>query len=223
MAKLSCLSVRKFSHSFSGQGVGILYRASFIAGLAGILFFLPFQAMGHPHVFVYTGITIDFDDKGMAGMQVRWVFDEMFSSMTVDEFDQNHNGRFEPPESAALKQGAFSNLSKFNYFTHIKIDDKVFNVKYVKDFKPEIINNKLVYNFFIPCHVSAIQNYKTIKIAVYDETFYTSMFLIKNGVSYTNNETYDVAHSIARNREEAYYYGQIYPEEITLRFRYQGE
>ena len=196
------------------------FRKIFLVGLQVLI--LSSSALtlwSHPHVFLYSSVKVVFDEKGLAGVQVDWVFDEMFSSMIILDFDKNGNGRFEPSEIVSVKKGAFENLRQFDYFMHIKIDGRPFKVKYVKDFSAEITDGKMAYRFFVPCHVPAQESSKEIKLSIYDSTFYSSVFLRKNPVTYENRHAYEAEHTIEKNRGEAYYYGQVYPEEITLKFR----
>lgn len=188
----------------------------------GLTFFLVLPvplSWSHPHVFVYNGVTVTFDKNGLAGFEIRWAFDEMFSSMIILDFDKNRNGRFEPSEIAGVEKGAFSNLREFDYFTHIKIDKKPFKVKYVKDFSAEIENHILIYRFFVPCHVRATHAWKEVKISVYDREFYTSIFMSEHPVVFKNHELFEVRRRIEKNKSEAYFYDQIYPDEATMRFR----
>ena len=78
----------------------------------------------HPHVFIDSWVTVVFDEKGLAGFNIRWVFDDMFSSMMIMDFDVSKNGRFELPEIKDIEKCGFSNLKKFGYFVHVKIDKK---------------------------------------------------------------------------------------------------
>jgi len=196
------------------------YRKIFLVGLQVLILSIPaFTSWSHPHVFLYSTVKVVFDEKGLAGVQVNWVFDEMFSSMMILDFDKNRNRRFEPAEIESLKNGAFKNLHKFNYFMHIKIDGKPFKVKYVKDFSVEITEGKMVYRFFVPCHVQAEESSKEVKLSIYDATFYSSVFLEKNPVTFANRHAYEVEHTIEKNKAEAYYFGQVCPEEIILKFR----
>ena len=173
----------------------------------------------HPHVFVHTAVDAVFDDKGLAGFRVRWVFDEMFSSMIRMDYDKNGNRRFEPSEVKALEEGAFSNLKNFNYFVHVDIQGKPFEVKYVKDFTAEIKGEKMLYAFFVPCPVPATDRFKDIRVAVYDPEFYCSVFLIEDPLAYENREPYEVSYRIEENPDRAYYFGQIVPQEIRMRFK----
>lgn len=180
---------------------------------------LPKSASAHPHVFVYTATDIVFDEKGLAGFRIRWLFDEMFSGMIVLDFDENGNKRFEPAEIEKLKAGAFANLREYNYFIHVKINGNPFKVQFVTDFSARIHKDRMIYEFFVPCHVTAAGTVKEIRLSIYDESFYTSVFLVERPVAFENDDPFEVEHRIAKNKEEAYYFDQIYPEEITIRFR----
>lgn len=173
----------------------------------------------HSHVWVHHGVIVHFDQNGLAGFKQEWVFDEMFSNMIIHDFDKNQDGRFEPTEIKAIQKGAFSNLENFEYFTHIKIDGKPFKVNFVKDFKAEIVDDIVVYHFFVPCHVKALSSFKEIRIALYDESFYTSLTLVKERIFFKNDSGFEHQHQVELNKDEPYYYGQVYPEEIILRFR----
>ena len=195
-------------------------RKIFLVGMqVFILLFPALTLRSHPHVFLYSNVKVVFDEKGLAGVQVNWVFDEMFSSMIIIDFDKNGNRQFEPSEIENVKKGAFENLREFDYLMHIKIDGKPFKVKYVTDFSAKIIKGKMAYQFFVPCHVRAEKSSKEVKLSIYDVTFYSSVFLEKNPITYENRQSYEVEHTIEKNRGEAYYYGQVYPDEIILKFR----
>ena len=195
------------------------HTAKTAVAAAILLIWIAGAASAHPHVFVYNHLTVVFDDMGLAGFDIRWTFDEMFSQMFIGDYDKNRNGDLEPMEIDQLKAGAFDNLKEFGYFTHIRVNGQPFAVRFVKNFRAEINKNKLIYRFFVPCHVQALETAKAVTIAIYDQTFYCSVFLVKDPVSFKNPAPYEVDHRIAINKEEAYYFEQIYPEEITLTFR----
>lgn len=191
--------------------------------LALLIFaFNPSRAFPHPHVFIDNTVTFVFDENGLAGFRLDWLFDEMFSNMLIHDYDKNRNGKFEEGEISELKEGAFSNLEKFDYFTHVKINGKPFKVCFVKNFFAEMINGRIVYQFFIPCHVRAVSSSKMIKISVYDETFYCSVFLMQKQMSYENDSRFEHNTRISKNPDEAYYYEQVYPEEIIFQFRFKS-
>ena len=174
----------------------------------------------HPHVFIVQRINIVFDDQGLAGFKMRWGLDEMFSSMIAGDYDRNKNGRFESQEVKTIKEKAFSYISNYNYFTFVKIDGKPFEVKYIKDFVAILENNKLIYEFFVPCHVAAIGQFKEIIIATYDRSYYTAIFFAKNRpASLSFSEPYDVKSAIREDESTSIYYDMINPWALFIEFR----
>ncbi|MBW1839559.1 MAG: DUF1007 family protein [Deltaproteobacteria bacterium] len=174
----------------------------------------------HPHVFIDNTVTIVFDHSGLTGIRVKWGFDEMFSSMIIHDYDTNKDSTFSHDEIEKIKNGAFSNLKSYNYFTYLKINGEEFIVKYVKDFSADLNSNKVVYNFFIPCHVSATSSYKEIKLSMYDSTYYTDIMLAnQNPVSFVNTSLIEYRYEIQDNTKKAFYYGQVFPQEIILTFK----
>ena len=178
---------------------------------------------GHAHVWIHGAVIIKFDEQGMSGFRHEWVMDEMFSTMLIHDHDKNMNKKLEPDEVKDLYENAFTNLENFEYFTHIKINGKPFSVKYVKDFNAKIVKDSIVYQFFIPCHVKADKEDKEVRIAIYDESFYTNITIVKDQVFLENDSGYDCRYEIIKNKDDAFYYGQVYPEEIVLRFRKKYE
>ena len=174
----------------------------------------------HPHVFIVQRLNVVFDNKGLSGIKVRWGFDTMFSSMIAGDHDHNRNGRLESKEVQTIKEQAFNYISNYNYFTFIKIDGKPFEVKYIKDFMAVLENNKLIYEFFVPCHVSAIGQFKEIIVATYDPSYYTAIFFAKNRpASLSFSEPYDVKSAIRQDKSTLIYYDMINPWALFIDFR----
>ncbi len=178
---------------------------------------------GHAHVWIYSAVVAHFDEEGLAGFKLEWVFDEMFSHMIIHDYDKNKNGVFDPSEVEEVYKGAFSNLENFGYFTNVKVNGRPFHVKTVNDFNAKIIRDRVVYHFFVPCRVNAGPSYKEVRIGIYDESFYTSITVLEDQIFFENASQYDYYYTIEINKDEPYYYGQVYPEEIILRFRKKHE
>ena len=102
------------------------------------------EAQAHPHIFIIQCLNVVFDEKGLAGIKVRWKFDDMFASMIAEDHDINRNGKLETSEVQEVKKKAFSFISEHSYFTFIKIDNVPFQVKFIKDFNAILENRKLV-------------------------------------------------------------------------------
>jgi len=139
--------------------------------------------------------------------------------MILSEYDRNGNGRLEPAEVASLKAGAFSYLKNYGYFAHIKIDGKSFQVKYIQEFSAKSKDSQLVYEFLVPCHIRAVDTFKEVLLSIYDDTYYSAVLLAKPAVGFQNHQNFEIEHRIERDRNEAFYYGQVYPEVIAMRFK----
>lgn len=194
--------------------------------ISALIFFSLLLSIGvpdsnaHPHVFVANRFRIVFDDDGLAGIQVKWVFDKYFSQMIADEFDTDRDGTLSPSEVAVIKKDAFSNLANFDYFIFIKISGKPFKVKYVRDFNSTLKDGVLTYEFLIPCHVKATKTVKEIRVSPYDPSYYTLvLFAETDPVTLAHYNSFDVDHKIAKNTKESYYNGQVNPYEMVLKFR----
>jgi ABC-type uncharacterized transport system substrate-binding protein len=174
----------------------------------------------HPHVFIVNRIKIVFDDKGLAGFNIHWKFDEMFASMIAGDYDKNQNGILEKNEIVLIEKEAFSYLANYNYFTFIKIGEKPFKVKFIQNFSAILNNNKLSYKFFVPCHVTATNNFKNITVAVYDPSYYSAIFFAeKNPAALDNSEAFEVKTAIKEDESTSIYYDMINPWALFLNFR----
>ena len=185
-----------------------------------LLLFVSAFLQGHPHIFIDNKVTIVFDEKGLAGFTLDWLFDKVFSASIIHDFDLNGDGIFSEQEIEAIREGAFSNLSDYNYFCLITIDGSVFRVQYVTDFYVDISENRVIYSFFVPCHVRGITEFKMVTAAVYDETYFSDIiFDPEEAVRIENGESFEYSYTLIENKKRAYWGGQIIPTEIHLRFR----
>lgn len=183
---------------------------------------LPATCFAHPHLFVDAILTAVFDEKGLAGFEEYWEFDEMFSTMIVEEHDKNRDGIFDDEEIELIKNKAFMNLKNFGFFTHITIDGKTFRIVYVKDFKAEIKGEKISYSFFIPCHVAACSRNKIIKISIYDTTYYTAIQLLDELPRLKGNtDLYEIASELKRVNNFICFEENGYPETTIVKFRHR--
>lgn len=196
------------------------YRIIAFYGTLGIFLAHPLVSNAHPHVFIVQRLDVVFDDKGLAGIHVRWEFDDMFASMIADAHDLDKNGTFDESEVKSVKEKAFILISEDNYFTFIKIENKPFLVNSIENFNAILEKGGLVYEFFIPCHVTATETNKKISIATYDPTYYSAiLFAKKTPVSLTEADVYEVKTVIREDPGATIYYGMVHPWTLFLEFR----
>jgi ABC-type uncharacterized transport system substrate-binding protein len=199
-------------------------RKIFCRAIILCFLFITDYVAAHPHVFIDNAITIVFNQEELVGIEVNWLFDEMFSSMLIHDYDENKNAVFDLDEIKAIENGAFSNLRKFNYFTRIKINGEPFIVELVENFSVSMQDNCVVYNFFIPCKLKTEIGYKEIKISIYDDSYYVDILeLDKDVIQFKGNSFVEYEYELRKDTGNPYYFGQIFPQEMILKFKKKNE
>jgi len=178
------------------------------------------EVRAHPHVFAVQRLNIVFDDRGLAGIGVRWKFDDMFANMIAADHDVNQSGKFEANEVRAVEEKAFSFISEYSYFNFIKIDNTPFQVKFVRDFRAILENGELVYEFLIPCHVTATSRFKKVSVASYDPSYYIAIYFAdRRPVSLSAADDFEVKTAIREDPDTEIYFGMIHPWTLFMEFR----
>lgn len=185
-----------------------------------LIIFIPHNVYGHPHVFIDTTVTVVFDERGIIGFKIQWLFDEMFSSMIIGDFDENYDLKFDAREIANIEKNAFSNLKNFHYFSYIKINGRDYPFSKVTNFNATIVGENLIYAFYIPCTVEAKSTEQVVAVAAYDDSYYCDIvFAEKKPLILKNSDAYMVRYEIRKNKKNPIYFGQVFPFEIKLSFQ----
>ena len=198
-----------------GSRIGLWIGIALICG--------PFPATrshAHPHVFIVQRLAAEFDADGLAGIRVRWRFDEMFSSLIAEDHDRNRNGILEPSEVRGIEEQAFSFISEYGYFLSIAIDGTPFPVTRVTDFDAILENGRLSYEFFVPCPVPAGRRTVRVTVGTYDPTYYSAIFFAKHDpVSLSGDEGFEVNAAVREDLSTKIYFDMIHPWALFLEFR----
>jgi len=185
-----------------------------------VLCVLSADVYAHPHIFMDCGAAFVFGGDGLEGIRLKWVFDEFYSETITLDFDENKNGFLEEKEVRKVEKESFSNLKNFNYFTCLSLDGKDFEVKKVSDFSAVFSSGMMTFEFFIPFEVKFSGQYKNVVMAVYDGTYYTDVaFLEKNPVVFEKAGGLDCEYRIEPDKKYSYYFGEIIPKVIKMKFR----
>lgn len=156
----------------------------------------------HPHVFIDARLDVQFSADGLSGIQVEWLFDAMFGSSLIADYDRNKNGRFDTEEIALIEKQAFSNLVNFNYFTYLINGDRRHDVRQVSDFKASIIGKTVLYAFFIPFTLNWDEIDGTLVIGFFDKTNYCDFqFIADKPFSVSASPDIDIVAKIVANRD----------------------
>lgn len=170
----------------------------------------------HPHVFIDGHLSAKMSQDGLVGFQLKWIFDDMMSSGVILDYDIDGDGVFNKKERQTVKSEVFDYLKNYNYFTEIEIDGKPFKIKHIQQFKPQILEGKLVYDFFIPCQVMVSSYKKVVKISVYDKEYFSHINMTEENIKISNMKTVGVNFTVYKNSKKSYYFGNLIPIEAKL-------
>ncbi len=213
----------------------LLCRRTAFATAVLLLVLLPAPVFGHPHVFIDARVQLEFNDTHLKGFWAEWEFDRLFTSMIVLDFRVPREGEFSREQIRAIEQGAFSNLQYYDYFVFVVHDGKRIPTRQVEGFTAFMRNGRIVYRFFVPYEVELSSEYESLRIQMYDHTFFTDIaFHETSPVQSTNDAGVEKRFEIRRDRnrriefdptdttgarEDVQYSGVTYPYEVQLQLR----
>lgn len=181
------------------------------------------SAVAHPHLFVVAKYVVEFNEHGMSGINVYWQFDEMYSVGTVEAFDENGDGIFNPEEAEELARLGTEHLAQFSFFTNISVNNSVVPVKNIKDMQVGYENNQLIYTFFVPCSIPVGKEGVSIKISPYDPEYFAAMFFAETQpVGYQNAENFSIETRIYEDLDTAIFFDMIHPITLSMVVQKKG-
>lgn len=182
-----------------------------------LLFFTVAAVYSHPHIFFECSFNFHCTESGLEGLDVQWVFDEVFSASILAEFDKNKSGKFEPAEIRDIEMNAFSNLKNFGYFMHIWVSGVERKTTAVKYFSADIKDHRLIYRFYVPVSVSATDEKTRIEVGSYDDTFFCAAGMTeKTPVRFSNMNAVHCTWEIVKSEHNAYWGGTVIPRIVLL-------
>ncbi|TVQ96310.1 MAG: DUF1007 family protein [Spirochaetaceae bacterium] len=207
----------------------------FVTLIALISLLIPHALSAHPHVFIDSRVIFQFNERELEGFWAEWAFDELFTAMIVVDFGAPRERPFPPDVIEAIQKGAFSNLQFYDYFTYVFFNGRRHAVDGVQEFTAFIRDHRIVYRFFVPFRVPISRDFQTVRVRMYDETFFTDIAFQRNdparvqGPLTVTHETrvfrnegvpieYDATNQSVR-REGMLYTGLTFPWEAEIRFR----
>ena len=104
------------------------------AGLAGFFALASAPVAAHPHVWVTVETTVLFDGGSISGLRHKWTFDELYSSMAIQDLDTNKDGRYSREELAELAKVNIDGLKEFQFFTHASLGGQRLVLDEAKDY-----------------------------------------------------------------------------------------
>lgn len=189
-----------------------------LANLLVLSFLVPLWS--HPHVFLDNSVAAEFDGNGLRGIRLKWVFDEMFTAMIAEQYDKNNDGAFDENEAGLLKAKAFDNLENFHFFTYLTLKGRTIPIDSIRDFRPTIMEEKLVYTFKIPCNIEWKRLKSELHVAVYDSTYFIDVaWSPEKPMAAVPDSLVEASFRKNVREDMAYYYDMIEVKEMVCKFK----
>jgi len=175
-----------------------------------------------------------FSEKGFEGVKIEWLFDMVFTGSVLMDNGIGWKKEFSSQEISLIRDTSFINLINYNYYTYFNNDGRFSRPEGFTDFKAFMRDNRLGYEFFLPC-ANEDRFADVIRIAVYDDTYFCDIAYTeekpvtintigniniswelsekKNAPIYYDNTAQMVS------REGAEYSGQAFPVELVLKVK----
>jgi len=183
--------------------------------LAVVLSALPVFA--HPHVFIDNTLQAVFSGRELVRLDFHWSFDELFSSMILQDYHPDSAGHFTAGQIAGIKKEAFDNLKNYHYFLALFLDDKALKLPPIADFSVSVDGNSLVYSFSLPLALDVGGSGRTLGVVIYDDTYYVAFKIMKvNDVELVSADQISCELSIRKTKVKAVWPGQYMPDEVML-------
>lgn len=152
-------------------------RTVFVAALGSlalawiVLFAAP--AAAHPHAWIDLKSTVLFNDEGeVAGLRVRWTFDEFYTLYAIEDFDKDGDGEPDDDQLWKLAVVNLESLAEYDYFTYVKVDGVQPAYDKVTEYDTFMEDGRLVLIFTVKLLVPADPRRHAVSYAVYDPTYY---------------------------------------------------
>ncbi|MBN2041999.1 MAG: DUF1007 family protein [Spirochaetes bacterium] len=197
---------------FSGLYINIRYFLSVISRVIviSIIFCListPQKAYSHPHVLLTTSLEFIFEGDTCNGFWLEWIFDDIFGTSVIQEFDEDHNGAFDKKELKKVYNEAFSNLKKYGYFIFIRKDKTRKHPEKVENFSAYQKLGRLVYRFYVPLKDKNLGS--DFYIAIFDKTFYCDIKYSSRPAVIRQKNGRKPVYKIVKNEDYPVYYNPL--------------
>lgn len=148
--------------------------AEHLARIAAIVAFVTCgsAADAHPHVWINYQLIIVCDKGTITGVEHVWAFDDMYTSMAIEGFDKNGDGKYDREELSELTKTNMEGLKDFDYFTFAKLGTADLKFAPPTDAWLEHTNGVLKLHFRLPLEKPVLAEAHGFVVSIYDPSFF---------------------------------------------------
>lgn len=145
-----------------------------LVAAAAAFFIWPALGWSHPHQWVDVVETVVLDDDGLAGVRQEWRLLRAYNIDIMRSYDWDHDGAFDEAEQEALYDSALMPFVLFNSFFRLSWNGGEYMTNAVSDFSARIVDDEVVFEFFVPIGLELGDEPAVVELLVYDSSIYTS-------------------------------------------------
>lgn len=177
----------------------------------------PFPAWAHPHVWVDATITVVFQGNKVEALQETWVFDDIFSDDTLQDLAPDHTSAAFQKDLLALAVKEQKALAEVGYFTDIYRNGQPVPIVDIRDFRIDLVGNRLVYRFTAPVAPALDPTKAPFGFAVYDHSYFVDVSLAKkNPLLMVGQGALKCVQSVKDDPAHTFYFGQVVPKVVWV-------
>lgn len=185
------------------------------------VFLSSFYVESHPHSWVEIVTTLNFHNGKLASVRTTFTFDEMNSMYIMEEADTNGNDRIEQSEVPKYKKaiGKFvaRTLKNNDYFTHFKVNGKMFSINLPEKIKANYKNQKLSITFTLTPSQPLDPVHSRVAVNFFDESYYHDVFFSERlPVRITGTMPTGCSFKTGEDINYTYYFDSINPISVDL-------
>jgi ABC-type uncharacterized transport system substrate-binding protein len=190
----------------------LLLAASALIGSASL-------ASAHPDIAIEDRVTFIFKDARVTAIEETWTFDPGYTLSFLADYKTEPDGSISATESKAIAERIQPNLAEVRYFTYVRLDGRDLGNLPVRDFVAAVSEKHLVFTFVVDLPAPVDPRRQPLKVEIYDHDYYAAILLAEEEpVRFRNMQGVACEPRLREDVENAYF-GDIYPQEISLACR----
>ncbi len=136
-------------------------------------------AHAHPHVWVKTRATLNYENASLVGITQSWLFDELYTAMAIQGLDKDGDGVYSREELAELAKINMEGIEEYGYFTDARLGEKRLGVKERDDYWLEHKDGVLTLHFTVDFESPVLAEAEGFSFSVYDPSFFIAYEFVK--------------------------------------------
>src|SRR5262249_26140960 len=105
------------------------------------------------------------------GVRLSWTFDDLFSGLLLQEFDQDRNGALSASEARRIEEKHLSEFKRQGYYTTINLNGKPVTVPDAREFRASVAKGLVTYEFTLPL-AAPLGSTSMVEVWVDDPVYY---------------------------------------------------